>query len=102
MAVKGEMDMEKLKFLIMEEMEDSTRRGNIETEEFIKEIETVGKMLPVGKRVPLNTQTMTVNTFYNKMWALKKEGRIPEDLSPSKDNGKVYLVRTNKKKRAEN
>ncbi len=96
--------MEKLKFLMMEEMEDaSNMRGSIETEEFIKELITAGKMLPIGKRVPMNTGAMAPDTFYNKVWMLKKAGKIPDDLVPSKDKGKVYLVRVSKKKQtAEN
>lgn len=100
---QGAMDMEKFKYLLMDEITDGKNYTNIASEEFIKEILEAAKFIPVGKQVPMNSEAMSPAAFYNKIWALKKAHLIPDDLVPSRKKGRVYLAKVNRKRQlAEN
>ncbi len=89
---QGEFNMEKFKFLAIDQIgEIELRQESAETEQLVKEINAVAMKLKPGQGVPL---TIGANTaIYNKLWELKKLGRIPDEVAPAKRGDKLYLLR---------
>lgn len=55
-------------------------------------LEELAKTVPVGEMQPIpNLAGLKLKSFNSKMWTLRAEGRLPKDIKPAIQKGKLYM-----------
>ena len=89
-------DMEKLD-LTMGSKPVPTKEVKAETEaqqELSRQLAEIAKTVPVGHSQPLPGVTGDrIKSVASKIWTLRTEGRLPKDIKPTMQKGKLFLQR---------